>query len=216
MPRPEYWKPGWWVLVPEITTAAFSLLSASTVCWEAAAGSGRATAPTTVAAAAPAAAPSNARRERGTDVSEAIADTPSLPRRCAVDGIGARTIRGGLRRETSVDGLLRHPSIADLAQTARHLEHAVNLGPADCRPLPRALANLRRLAGVVGPLLPVLGTANIVVEARPPDKPRERRVGRVELGVVSKILGHSNIATTADVYAHLTPAMSQRVADRLD
>jgi len=37
-----------------------------------------------------------------------------------------------------------------------------------------------------------------------------------ELGVVSKILGHSNIETTADVYAHLTPAMSQRVADRLD
>jgi len=37
-----------------------------------------------------------------------------------------------------------------------------------------------------------------------------------ELGVVSKILGHSNIGTTADVYAHPTPAMSQRVADRLD
>ena len=37
-----------------------------------------------------------------------------------------------------------------------------------------------------------------------------------ELGVVSKILGHSNLGTTADIYAHLTPAMSQRVADRLD
>jgi integrase len=37
-----------------------------------------------------------------------------------------------------------------------------------------------------------------------------------ELGVVSKVLGHSNIGTTANVYAHLTPAMSQRVADRMD
>ena len=37
-----------------------------------------------------------------------------------------------------------------------------------------------------------------------------------ELGVVSKILGHSNVATTADVYAHLTPAMAQRAAERLD
>jgi len=35
-------------------------------------------------------------------------------------------------------------------------------------------------------------------------------------GVVSKVLGHSNIGTTANVYAHLTPAMTQRVADRLD
>jgi len=26
-----------------------------------------------------------------------------------------------------------------------------------------------------------------------------------ELGVVSKILGHSNLGTTADIYAHLTP-----------
>ena len=37
-----------------------------------------------------------------------------------------------------------------------------------------------------------------------------------ELGVVSMVLGPSNLSTTADVYAHLTPAMSQRVADRLD
>ncbi len=37
-----------------------------------------------------------------------------------------------------------------------------------------------------------------------------------ELGVVSRILGHSNFGTTADVYANLTPAMSQRVAERLD
>ena len=37
-----------------------------------------------------------------------------------------------------------------------------------------------------------------------------------ELGVVSKVLGHSNIGTTANVYAHRTLAMSQRVAERLD
>jgi len=37
-----------------------------------------------------------------------------------------------------------------------------------------------------------------------------------ELGVVSKVLGHSSIGTTANVYGHLTPAMSQRVADRMD
>jgi integrase len=37
-----------------------------------------------------------------------------------------------------------------------------------------------------------------------------------ELAVVSKILGHSNLATTADVYAHLTPAMGERVASRMD
>lgn len=37
-----------------------------------------------------------------------------------------------------------------------------------------------------------------------------------ELGVVSRILGHSQIATTADVYAHLTPSMLERSAARMD
>jgi len=37
-----------------------------------------------------------------------------------------------------------------------------------------------------------------------------------ELGLVSRILGHSQIATTADVYAHLTPAMLERSAARMD
>jgi site-specific recombinase XerD len=37
-----------------------------------------------------------------------------------------------------------------------------------------------------------------------------------ELGVVSKIQGHSDLATTADVYAHLTMSMTQRAADRID
>jgi hypothetical protein len=30
------------------------------------------------------------------------------------------------------------------------------------------------------------------------------------------VLGHSTITTTADVYAHLTPSMTRRVADRMD
>jgi integrase len=37
-----------------------------------------------------------------------------------------------------------------------------------------------------------------------------------ELGVISRTLGHSQIATTADVYAHLTPAMLARTADRMN
>jgi integrase len=36
------------------------------------------------------------------------------------------------------------------------------------------------------------------------------------LGVVSKMLGHSTVSTTLDVYGHLTPAMTQLVADRMD
>ena len=37
-----------------------------------------------------------------------------------------------------------------------------------------------------------------------------------ELGVVSRTLGHADLATTADVYAHLTPAMLERTAARMD
>jgi integrase len=37
-----------------------------------------------------------------------------------------------------------------------------------------------------------------------------------ELGVVSRILGHADFSTTADVYAHLTPAMLERAAERMD
>lgn len=37
-----------------------------------------------------------------------------------------------------------------------------------------------------------------------------------ELTVVSRLLGHANLATTADVYAHLTRGMQQRAADRMD
>ena len=37
-----------------------------------------------------------------------------------------------------------------------------------------------------------------------------------ELGVISRSLGHANLSTTADVYAHLTPAMLERSAARMD
>ncbi len=33
---------------------------------------------------------------------------------------------------------------------------------------------------------------------------------------MSRILGHADLATTADVYAHLTPAMLERSAARMD
>jgi integrase len=32
----------------------------------------------------------------------------------------------------------------------------------------------------------------------------------------SRILGHADFATTADTYAHLTPAMLDRAAERMD
>ena len=38
----------------------------------------------------------------------------------------------------------------------------------------------------------------------------------VDLAVVSKSLGHSNISTTADVYAHLTPQMRRESATVMD
>ncbi|HUG95415.1 MAG TPA: tyrosine-type recombinase/integrase [Pleomorphomonadaceae bacterium] len=37
-----------------------------------------------------------------------------------------------------------------------------------------------------------------------------------DLAVVSRSLGHTTIATTADVYAHITPAMLDRAADRME
>ena len=37
-----------------------------------------------------------------------------------------------------------------------------------------------------------------------------------DLGVVSRILGHADLSTTADVYAHLTPAMLDRAAERMN
>jgi integrase len=37
-----------------------------------------------------------------------------------------------------------------------------------------------------------------------------------ELGVISRTLGHANITTTANIYAHLTPAMLKRTATRMD
>ena len=37
-----------------------------------------------------------------------------------------------------------------------------------------------------------------------------------DLGTVSRILEHADFATTADVYAHLTPAMLDRAAERMN
>jgi integrase len=37
-----------------------------------------------------------------------------------------------------------------------------------------------------------------------------------ELAVVSRILGHASITTTANVYGHLTDAMQDRAAERMD
>lgn len=37
-----------------------------------------------------------------------------------------------------------------------------------------------------------------------------------ELAVISRTLGHATISTTANVYAHLTPAMQERTAARMD
>jgi integrase len=40
--------------------------------------------------------------------------------------------------------------------------------------------------------------------------------GGEDLGVASRTLGHADLATTADIYAHLTPAMLDRTAARMD
>lgn len=37
-----------------------------------------------------------------------------------------------------------------------------------------------------------------------------------DLAVMSRMIGHASITTTANIYAHLTPATLQRSADRMD
>ena len=37
-----------------------------------------------------------------------------------------------------------------------------------------------------------------------------------DLFVVSRVLGHTSVATTASFYGHVQPAMLQRSADRMD
>lgn len=39
---------------------------------------------------------------------------------------------------------------------------------------------------------------------------------RGQLKVVSERLGHASIATTADIYSHVLPAMQQEVVDKID
>ena len=38
----------------------------------------------------------------------------------------------------------------------------------------------------------------------------------VDLKVIQQLLGHSTIAITADIYAHLLPSMQQDAMERLD
>ncbi|MGB8908731.1 MAG: tyrosine-type recombinase/integrase [Candidatus Cybelea sp.] len=38
----------------------------------------------------------------------------------------------------------------------------------------------------------------------------------VELAVISRSLGHSNISTTADTYSHVSPALHKDAAEALD
>jgi integrase len=37
-----------------------------------------------------------------------------------------------------------------------------------------------------------------------------------DIATVSRALGHSRVATTADVYMHVTPAMKDRLAQRME
>ncbi len=39
---------------------------------------------------------------------------------------------------------------------------------------------------------------------------------KVDLKVVSGLLGHSSVAITADIYAHVLPEMQQEVVDKMD
>ena len=49
-------------------------------------------------------------------------------------------------------------------------------------------------------------------EARNPPVP----LGPNQSGTVSRILGHADFATRANVYAHLPPAILDRAAERMD
>ncbi len=39
---------------------------------------------------------------------------------------------------------------------------------------------------------------------------------KVDLKVVSELLGHSSVAIMADIYAHVLPEMQQEVVDKMD
>ena len=43
-----------------------------------------------------------------------------------------------------------------------------------------------------------------------------REATALELVNFSKALGHSNLSTTADIYAHLTPKSQRRMAETMD
>jgi integrase len=82
--------------------------------------------------------------------------------------------------------------------------------------------------GVAGPTVPPRVSPERLAALRRADLPRQRfhdlrhacATLHLEAGeestVLSRILGHSTISTTADVYAHVTPAMLDRTAERMD
>lgn len=39
---------------------------------------------------------------------------------------------------------------------------------------------------------------------------------KVDLKVVSELLGHSSVAITADIYAHISPEMQQEIVNKMD
>ena len=61
------------------------------------------------------------------------------------------------------------------------------------------------------------GTATAVLPRAPPRLNATLQLGAQEqFANVSKLLGHANLSTTADLYAHLAPATERRAADTMD
>jgi len=109
------------------------------------------------------------------------------------------------------------------------------------RPFAAPVPDLRKLGRVEGVLLP--GRLFVLVVGRLSHEPAQRFVGCVyfcpsglprqpfhqlrhayatllledgeELANISKMLGHADVSTTANLYAHLTPAITRRAADRM-
>ena len=78
--------------------------------------------------------------------------------------------------------------------------------PLDARNVTRALADALRRTGLPPQRFHDLRHAytTLLLEAGE------------DLAVVSRTLGHADLSTTADIYAHLTPAMLERTAARMD
>jgi integrase len=86
-------------------------------------------------------------------------------------------------------------------------------------------ANARSTSAIVATRVPPRsGVAGRVSKAEPPPESTSPTSPYAtlmledgeELAVVSRSLGHADLSTTADIYAHLTPAMLRRSAERMD